>query len=147
MQIVLYNNTKPLNNIRRSLTSVATLTGTLKEGCNIYTPDIKVEYNSAYIGANYAYIADYGRYYSFTQPPTIEGDTMVLHLSVDVLYTFVSEVLNADCIAERSSSWYDLMVNDSAITEVAGYNFTNYALPYEFRPDQGTYVLMVAGGN
>lgn len=146
MQIILYNNTRPLNNITRSLSTVATLNGTLKEGCNIYNPDIRVEYNAAYINANYAYIPEYSRYYSFTQPPSIEGDLMVLHLAVDVLYTYASYVMGADCIAERSSSNYDVMLEDSAVCAVAGYEVFSRSLPYTFRPDQGKYVLIVAGG-
>lgn len=146
MNIVIYKNKTPLNHISRNITQVASLTGTLKEGCSIISPDITVDYKAAYIKANYAYIADFGRYYFFREPPDIGGDTMILHLYADALYNYRNEVLSADCIAERSSSNYDLYVDDSAVTSVAGYDFTNFSLPYEFQPDRGTYVLMVAGG-
>ena len=61
MQIVLYSNKTPLNRVTRSLTTIATLTGYLREGCGIFSPDIRVNYNAAYIGANYAYIAEYAK--------------------------------------------------------------------------------------
>lgn len=146
MNIVIYKNKTPLNHITRSLTQVASLTGTLKEGCSILSPDITVDYKAAYITANYAYIADFGRYYFFRQPPDIEGDTMTLHLYADSLYNYRSEVLSADCIAERSSSIYDLMLTDTAVSAVAGYEVFSRSLPYQFRPDMGTYILTVAGG-
>lgn len=146
MNIIIYNNTAPLNNINRSLTTVANLNGTLKEGCDILSPDVTVEYSSSYISANYAYISDFGRYYYFRQPPTVEGKTMVMHLYADSLYNFRYQVLAADCIAERSTSRYDVMLEDSAVLGVAGYEVFSRSLPYEFSPDQGKYVLTVAGG-
>ena len=146
MNIILYTNTAVLNHINRSLTQVASINGTLKEGFDIFSPDVTVEYSASYISANYAYIADFGRYYYFSQPPTVEGKTMVLHLYADSLYNFRSQVLAADCIAERSSNRYDVMLEDSAVLGVAGYVVFSRSLPYEFSPDQGKYVLTVAGG-
>lgn len=146
MQIVLYTNSTPLNRITRSLSTVATLDGHLREGCNILNPDIRVEYNGSYIGANYAYIADFGRYYYFRESPTIEGDTMILHLHVDVLYTYATQIQNGSCIAERSSSNFDLFLPDSAYMEEAGYYYHSLSLPYNFRPDSGIYVLSTTGG-
>lgn len=146
MQIELYSNKTPLNRVTRSLTPVATLSGYLREGCGIFAPDIRVNYNAAYIAANYAYIAEYGRYYYFREPPTIEGDIMVLHLYVDVLYTYWSQIQGASCIAERSSSNFDLYLPDSAYAEEAGYYYHSLSLPYTFRPDSGIYVLSTTGG-
>lgn len=147
MNITLYTNTSPLNSIHRTLTQVASINGTLREGCIILNPDIRVEYNAAYLASNYAYIPDFGgRYYYFRDEPSLEGDVMVLHLYADSLYNYRSQVLVADCIAERSSSRYDVMLDDSAVLGVAGYEVFSRSLPYEFRPDQGKYVLIVAGG-
>ena len=146
MQVILYTNTKPLNNLSRSLSAVGTITGTLREGCSILNPDITVEYNGAYLAANYAYIADFGRYYYFREAPTIQGKTMVLHLHVDVLYTYRAQIMAASCIAERSSSNFDLMLPDSAYAEEAGYYYHSVSLPYSFRPDAGTYIISVTGG-
>lgn len=146
MNITLYTNTSPLNSIHRALTQVASINGALREGCKILNPDIRLEYNAAYLAANYAYIPDFGRYYYYRDQPSLEGDVMVLHLYTDSLYNFRSQVLAADCIAERSSSRYDVMLDDSAVIGAAGYEVFSRSLPYEFRPDQGKYVLIVAGG-
>ena len=146
MNITLYTNTSVLNSIHRSLTQVASINGTLREGFNMLNPDIRLEYNAAYLAANYAYIPDYWRYYYYRDMPSIEGDIMVLHLYADSLYNYRNQVLAADCIAERSSSRYDVMLDDSAVLGVAGYEVFSRSLPYEFRPDKGKYVLIVAGG-
>lgn len=146
MQIILYNQTIPLNHAARNLTQPATLTGTLREGCDILNPDIRVNYNVGYLQCNYAYIADFGRYYYFREPPTIEGDIMTIKLHADALYNYLQIILKSQCIAERSASNYELMLEDSAVSALSGYDVFSRSLPYEFRPDMGRYVLAVAGG-
>ena len=147
MDIVLYNNTFPLNNIHRTLTTVGTISGHLKEGCNILSPDITINYNSTYLAANYAYIADFGRYYYYREAPTIQGDTMVLRLEADTLYNYLSEVLNAECIAERSSNRFNLMLKDSALLGEVGFHYFSRSFTggESFTPDNGKYILMTGG--
>ena len=147
MTIYLYNNAYPLDNIHRTLTLVGTLTGHLREGCDMLKPDIKIEYNSSYAAANYAYIPDYGRYYYYDSAPTVEGDLMVLHLKADTLYNYLTQVLNADCIAERSSSRFNMMLKDSALLGEVGYTYYSRSFTggESFTPDNGKYILMTGG--
>lgn len=147
MQITLYQNSKPLNHTSRTFTQPVTITGYLREGCDIFEPDIEIEYNSAMLSYNYALIPDYGnRYYYFREAPTIEGKKIILHLTADSLYNWLNVIVKSYCIAERSSSNFELMLEDSAVSAVAGYELFSRSLPYAFRPDQGIYVLIVAGG-
>lgn len=146
MQITLYNQTIALDHMQRNMANPVTITGYLREACDIIAPDITLNYNGAVTGKNYAYIPDFGRYYYFRKPPTIEGDIMELHLYADSLYNYRNEIYKAHCIAERSSSLYELMLEDTAVNAVAGYEIFSCSLPYEFRPDMGVYVLTVAGG-
>ena len=146
MEIVLYNNQKLLNRLERDFNTVATLNGELREGCDIINPQIMVEYNAAYLTANYAYIAAFNRYYYFSEPPAIEGKFMILFLHADALYNYRDLIMKSDCIAERSSSNFDPYLDDSAILKCAGYSYYSRSLPFEFTPSDGTYVLMVAGG-
>lgn len=148
MQIILYKNTRPSRNIARTLTSPLTLSGEPRSADNmdILNPEIVIQYNSAVLsGYNFAYIPDFGRYY-FINDFRIIGRTILLSMHVDVLYTYRGAVLNSQCIAERSSSNYELMLEDTAVSAVAGYDIFSRSLPYAFRPDQGIYVLAVAGG-
>ncbi len=146
MLITFYDQPIALDHMARVLNNPVTLTGTLKEGFDIISPEIRVQYNAALARKNYAYIPDFGRYYYFQKPPTIEGDMMALHLYADALYNYRNQIYNAVCIAERSSSNYELMLEDTAVSAVAGYEIFSRSLPYEFRPDMGRYVLAVAGG-
>lgn len=148
MQITFYHQTTPLNNLSRNLTQSASMTGTLKEGCDILNPDIRVNFNSGFItNANYAYIPDFGRYYYFREPPTIEGDFMIIHLHADALYNYKELVLASDCIAERSSNRYNLKLKDSALLGETGYNYYSRSLEggYSFQPDAGKYILCTGG--
>ena len=147
MQIELYRNTTPLNYVnQRALTSVGSLTGHLKDACNVSDPDIEVVYNQAYVTANYAYIPAFGRYYFFRKAPTIDGQHMILHLHTDALYTYRNVINSSQCIADRSSSRYDPMLPDGAVRMESGYQYYSLAFGESFfEPTGGTYIMSVAG--
>ena len=113
---------------------------------DILEPEIVVTYNPEVLTRNYAYIPQFLRYYTFEKPPTIQGKTMILHLEVDAFYTYRAAIMASQCIAERSSSKFDLYLNDEAVAAEAGYEYYSYSLPYTFNPDNGKYILAVAGG-
>ena len=147
MQITLYNNTKLLNRLERTFSSPVTITGSLRDPMNVINPDIYVEYNSAYLTKNYAYLPDFNRYYYFRNPPSVDGKRMMLHLHADALYNYRDLILKSDCIAERSSSNYNLYLDDDAIMKSSSYDYFSRSLPYEFTPDNGSYILICAGGS
>lgn len=148
MNITLYQNTIALNKLNRTLTGAVTIAGYLRESCDILNPDIEIEYNSAYLSKNYAYIPQFSRYYTFRKPPTIDTGRglIILHLHVDVLFTYRACITRSQCIAERSSSHYNLNFPDNAVMREAGYDHFSGVLPYTFTPQNGSYVLTVTGG-
>lgn len=146
MQITLYTQTKPYNSTARNMTAPVVVSGFLRDECNIFNPNIEIEYNPEYINKNYAYIPEYGRYYYFKESPTIKGKRMILHLHGDSLFNFRNNIYASYCVAERSSSNYDLMLPDSVVLGEQGYNIFNRVLPYKFHPEQGEYILTIAGG-
>lgn len=145
--IVLYKNTQILNSPYRSFTDPLTISGTPREEIDPIDPEITVEYNAAILQYNYAYIAEYGRYYYFLRVPTVEGKKLVLHLHADAFYNYRALIMRSQCIAERSSSHYDPYLPDSAILEEEGYIYNSGVLPYTFKPNNGSYILTVCGGN
>ncbi len=146
MQITLFSQTKPYNSLVRNMTAPVVVSGFLRDECNIFNPNIEIEYNAEYINKNYAYIPEYGRYYYYKESPTIKGKRMILHLHGDSLFNFRNNIYNSYCVAERSSSNYDLMLPDSVVMGEQGYNIFNRVLPYKFHPEQGEYILTIAGG-
>ena len=147
MQITLYNQSLPTDRLTRSMSGAVTLTGYLREACDILTPSIRINYDAALVSKNYAYIPDFHRYYYYEKPPSIEGDIMVLHLYADSLYNYRNEILNADCIAERSSSNFNLFLKDSALLGEVGYEYfsRSFSGGASFTPDHGNYILMTGG--
>ena len=147
MQISLYSNTLLLNRLDRTFNNPITLTGELRDAMDVINPDIYVEYNASYLTRNYAYLPDFNRYYYFRQPPSVDGKRMMLHLHADALYNYRDLILKSECIAERSSSNYNPYVDDDAISSESGFEYYSRSLPFEFTPDNGSYVLICAGGS
>ena len=145
--IVLYQNTQVLNSPYRTFTNPLQILGTPREEIDPLDPEITIEYNAAILQYNYAYIAEYNRYYYFKSLPTVEGKKIVLHLHADSLYNYRNIILASYCIAERSSSHFNMYLPDSAIIEEEGYILNTGVLPYKFKPENGSYILTVCGGN
>ena len=99
MQITLYKYTGEENVIDKkitTLTPIATLTGTLRDGSNLLTPSIMIEDNDNLIltdKPNYCYIPEFNRYYYITNVSIYRNILRVLSLKVDVLYSFKTSVL------------------------------------------------------
>ena len=145
MTIDWYRNTTPKNRLNRNLTGHLQSTGHLVEGSTIINPVIKMSYNAYQANINYAYIADFARYY-FIEDYKIEGDAIYIYMHVDVLYTYRNIILASQCIASRSSSNYNVNLVDNMIQTEEGYRYNVSQLPYSFDPSTGSYILMVTGG-
>ena len=145
MVIDFYENTVPKGRLFTSLSQHKQLTGFLREQCSIEDPVIHVEYDPYIFTVNYAYIADFGRYYRITGR-VIDGDTVHISLHVDALNTYRSVILNSQCIAERSSSRYSLGLQDSFVKAEQGYRYNFSKFPYTFG-SHASYVLAVTGGD
>lgn len=110
MNIKLYKTTDPVNVLTKTLTDETSKTGTLKENCDILSPSILFGFNP--IAYNYAYIEDFGRYY-FVGKPINEGASLWrVDLTVDPLMSWQAGIKASPCIAAKSSSAYNLYLND-----------------------------------
>lgn len=67
-------------------------------------PKIIIDYNQAYIAANYIQIPAFGKYY-FTEPPTVEvGKRIIFRCSEDVLMTLKDYIGSIPATVIRSAS-------------------------------------------
>lgn len=148
----LYKNTKLPNHTSRTLTPVAavTLPGNVIEKFDLTDPVIVVK-NSDYQafangGANYIHLsAPFNRYY-FMGTATAGADGLTrIPCHVDVLYTYLTEALNADIIASRSSSNYEIGLDDPMVKVLKGYTYNFSKFNYTFTPEAGDYILQVGG--
>ena len=140
MNIILYNTKDDNRKLNKTLTEIKTITVRLKDDTDIMHPVIELDGANLPSTANYCYIAAFGRYYYINQQDIKIGRDLVLTLSVDVLMSWKSSILNSTVIAERTSNKYNKYIPDK-IPMLSRQNnifkaFTPYQGAYAF--DSGT---------
>lgn len=119
MNIDLYINKSDSRKVYKDITQVGTTKSIqLLESCSIENPVIIVQMNDSLYGANYAYIAQFGRYYYITDKTIIEGNKCRLSFKSDVLKNFFNACGNSPVIAKRSSSHPDYRIADPRILKL-----------------------------
>lgn len=105
----------------KSLGNHQVISGHLVDGCDILNPVIKFSDSAALRGMtlNYAYMADFGRYYYRSGAGTIENGCIYIPFHVDVLKTYSTQIKNCDARITRSQSNFDAYIPDSMITNRA----------------------------
>lgn len=102
MNVTFYNLTFNKNRLVKTVGTATVLSVSLKSPCDLHDPVVELTHNGTNMGFNYAYIADFGRYY-FVDPPEIDGKIDVMRLHVDVLMSFANDVKASNVIASRSN--------------------------------------------
>ena len=104
MDIILYNNTDDNRKLNKSPTTIKTISVRLKDDTDIMHPVIELDAANLPPTANYCYIAAFNRYYYINQQGIKVGRDLTLTLSVDVLMSFKTTILNSRVIADRSTN-------------------------------------------
>lgn len=145
MDITLYINNSEINRIGKNLTNAFTLSGTLREQTNVIEPDILITMGNP-TEFNYAYIPAFKRYYFIKDITSVRNDLWRLHLVVDTLETYKTEILNCSCILDSTNetgldryltggNWVAKVKDKTEIKK-----FPNGLL------DTGEFILITAGG-
>ena len=98
------------NVMNKSLTQIASVDCDIKEPVNKERPEVYVSGNL--IGVNYAYIAEFGRYY-FVYPTGEHAITTRLQLESDPLMSFKAGILASPAVVARNPWHFDLYVPDN----------------------------------
>lgn len=129
----------------------------LTQPCDIEQPSVILAYSAADARAyNYAYIADFGRYYFIVGRETDSAGQLHLNLQSDPLYTWVSDIEDWDLMISRSAqppqehSTYtrDPLLPLAADREVKTYKFDDASNPFNVAGMSDVdynFVLNVAG--
>lgn len=118
MQIKLYSTSSEKNRLTKTLTGEKNITGNLQNACDVINPVIIVGYDSSFLTKNYAYIADFGRYYFITGFET-DNKEIAISMHVDVLETYKTQIKNSTAHVVRSASNYDDFIIDDMIINKA----------------------------
>lgn len=144
MNLNLFQNNSDKNVMWKQITTKANLTGTLREGCSVMDPIIKVEGISAadipYI--NYAEIVDFGRYYYITDIVLV-GKLYEIHCHIDVLMTYKDQLKNIPAVIARHESTNNVMLTDGLIKTYADPNIEIRSASGGFTDYQ--YIFCIAG--
>lgn len=91
--------------VSKTTTNVSTSVDmTPKGNFDLCTPLVVLAYNTAYLGANYAYIPELARYYYINDMVLSPGSQIVLQLAVDVLKTWDAQIRACEGVVVRSES-------------------------------------------
>lgn len=144
-----FNITMQLNNSERermdkNLTTLATLSGTLKNETSIIDPVILIEGDvSAYSLCNYMTIPVFNRSYFITNIRSIRNGLFEVYAHVDVLSSFANQIRANRAIVRRQEVNWNLYLNDGSFKVYQNPMVLTKEFPSGF--DTMEFVLGVAG--
>ena len=146
MELILYTNNSDNKVVTKNITALATINGTLRDNCSIIDPVITVSdsvMNNAMAAAcNYAKIAQFGRYY-YVNNIVSAGKFWEIHMHVDVLASFQTQLKALDAVVARQETKYNLYLNDGYFKTYQNPHVSIKPFPSGFTEQY--YVLSVAG--
>ena len=112
----LYNTSSPSNKINKDLTLLSGSQINLKNRPKDFN-ELDIDYagptGSAALSFNYANLAPYNLYYFVKiQPSNIGTAHNILHLELDPLMTYKSQILGLKCITDRNTNNYNVYLKD-----------------------------------
>ena len=113
--ILLQRNTSELNKLDKTLTTITTLTGTLKTETSIIDPVIIVESALSDLKTcNYCTISEFGRSYFVNNIKSIRSNLIELTCHVDVVSTYKSQIRSQFAIVRKQENNWNLYLNDGS---------------------------------
>lgn len=110
--ITLQNNTSPINKIGKSLSTITTLQGTLRNESEVLNPAILIESDSSILNANYLTISEFNRSYFIEEIESIRTGLWLVKAHVDVLETYKYKILSNSGVILRQENDFNLLLND-----------------------------------
>lgn len=143
--ILLQTNNSERNRVTKDLTTIATVSGTLKEETSIIDPVIKIECDlSDVTSCNYLSIESFGRSYFVNNIRSIREGLVEFTCHVDVLSSFADEIKANRAIIRRQENDWNLYLNDGTFKVYQNPEVLTKAFPSGFTTQE--IVLAVAGG-
>lgn len=104
--IQLQTTTSPSNKIGKSITTLATWDGRLRDDCSLTDPIILVQSSDLVSNINYCTVSTFGRSYFVREIVNLRNNLCELHCHVDVLESYKSQILaNSGIIRRQENNW------------------------------------------
>ena len=112
----LYNTSSPSNKINKDLTLKGGLVINLKNRPKDFN-ELDIDYTgntgSVALDFNYAHLVEYNLYFFAKMlPSNIGNNHNILHLELDPLMTYKSQILGLNVITKRNTNNYNVYLND-----------------------------------
>ena len=145
MDIIFYNNKSEDNRLIKTITQISTGTGTLRESCSMIDPSVLTAIADV-SNINYAYIADFGRYY-FIHKITVDRENLYrIDMHVDVLMSNKTALLDCQGVINSSTSANaNNYLNGNNWVRTEKDTTTIMRFPSGLLTD-GNFILITAGG-
>ena len=145
MEIQLFNNKSDNRCIRKELINGLSVTGSLKESCDVLAPVINFECDTL-MKYNYAYIPDFRRYYFITKFTNVVNNVWEVEFKVDPLMSFKGDILALSVVVDKQSDKFigDEYIDDGSLV-TDNYSFKeiyNYSKGFN---NESQYILITAG--
>lgn len=113
LKLRLYNTDSPSNKINKSLTTKAVLEINLKNRPKDFN-ELDIDYTGALeFDFNYAKLDEYNLFFFAKMlPSNIGNNHNILHLELDPLMTYKSQILGLNVITKRNTNNYNVYLND-----------------------------------
>lgn len=141
--VVLMNNQEELNKISKSPVTVETVSGVLRDECDIVDPVIEIQYAGTLSNVNYARVEELHRWYFINKIESVRNGLWRIYCHCDVLKTYSEAILGTECVIARSQNKYNLFLNDSAFKVYANPRLQVINFPQKFTGE--SYILVMKG--
>ena len=146
--IVLQTTTSEKNRMDKTITDIATYSGTLRADTSIVDPVFLIECDlSSVVNANYLTVQAFGRSYFINNIRSMRAGLVEFTCHCDVLSSFKAQIRQNHAIMHRSERNWNLYLNDGSLKmtqrpeKIVTEQFTNgNAFVNHF-----SYVLVLAG--
>lgn len=147
MKAYLYVTNSEKEEINKVLNSKTEIDIALKRDTTIIDPTLILSGTLDNIsGYNYFYIPEFKRYYFLTDLKVVRNQLYELKGHVDVLMSFKTQILNNPAIIERSTSTYDLYLQDSEFNIESYRQIQTKKFNFEFKPETNLILSVIGGG-
>lgn len=146
-EIQLLSNTSERIVVNKNVTHLGTMTGTLREGCDVVNPVLHISADLTGLATcNYVYIPIFGRYY-FAKLKSLTENIIEITCKTDPLMSWKSQLLTNSGIIKRQENKWNLYLNDGSFRTYANPKVVTKKFPVGFEDDAFYYVLICAGGS
>lgn len=144
MTLTIGRNNSEKIALDKDVTTLLTLTGTLRDSSSIVNPTIRIEGDISNVtGANYMTIPEFGRSYFITEIVSLRNGLYEISGHCDVLSSFKNQIRNNRAIVKKNESEWNLYINDGTLLQYQNPMILTKEFPSGFSTLE--FVLAVAG--